>query len=202
MGATSSKTDLEHNVKAMERKKKMEALMYQWYETVTQTTPPPTNDPNLLFHLAVTSYYYTSNIRPELSVDFPIKKLPHLEMTFNVAAVVNTILSSLADTTKHQTDEGYSTCVIHSFEGTFDKKKCLFKLILVAISFNFSSSEYNTDQDVALFSYWVYFLHTENPLGYGRDGEQLTHKMLEYERASVGRSRSVYGHTTPSHLLV
>ncbi|GJJ06747.1 hypothetical protein Clacol_000943 [Clathrus columnatus] len=162
--------DLRQNLlSGKERRKKIFGLLTEWYKAAAQTDPPPVTDKSILAYDSKVSYYYTSDVQQKSNIlDLVLTRLTAavaeftgLVVDFN--SIGDLVAQSLADTTRHETSQGYSTCVLRSFEGEFSGKRCLFKPMVVAVSFNFSASEYKTSGSVAAFGYWVYLFCTEPP---------------------------------------
>ncbi|GJJ06750.1 hypothetical protein Clacol_000946 [Clathrus columnatus] len=163
--------DLRQNLDlGMERQKKILDLITLWYKTAAQTDPPPVTDPSILSYNSKVSYYYTSDTQKSSNImnlvlaglSAAVAGLTGVKIDTNLIA--NLVTQSLAETTKNETSQGYSTCVLKSFEGEFMSKRCLYKPMVVAVSFNFSASEYKTSASVAAYGYWVYLFCTEPPL--------------------------------------
>jgi len=187
-----SKPDLRENLdKGMERQSKILKLMDQWYKQATQATPPPATDPSVLSYNSLCTYYYTKDTQNKNNIQSLVTQGLNAAIqgltgvTIDSSSIEGVVSSALANTTKNETSQGFSTCVLKSFEGTFNDTKCLYKPMVVAVSFNFSSSEYNTSENVAAFGYWVYLLCTERPLGDASaedlvDGEADENGLLQF----------------------
>ncbi|GJJ06752.1 hypothetical protein Clacol_000948 [Clathrus columnatus] len=162
--------DLRENLDlGMERQKKILDLITLWYKTAAQTDPPPVTDKSILSYNSKVTYYYTydvqqkSNILNLVMVGLTAAVAGITGVVIDFGTIANLVSQSLSDTTQNETGQGYSTCVMRSFEGEFMGKKCLYKPMVVAVSFNFSASEYKTSASVAAFGYWVYLFVTEPP---------------------------------------
>ncbi|GJJ06728.1 hypothetical protein Clacol_000924 [Clathrus columnatus] len=162
--------DLRENLDlGMERQKKILELITLWYKTAAQTDPPPVTDPSILSYNSKVTYYYTYDVQKSSNIlnlvisglNAAVAGISGVVIDYN--SIANLVAQSLSDTTQNETGQGYSTCVMKSFEGEFMGKRCLYKPMVVAVSFNFSASEYKTSASVAAFGYWVYLFCTEPP---------------------------------------
>ncbi|GJJ06764.1 hypothetical protein Clacol_000960 [Clathrus columnatus] len=181
--------DLRQNLDlGLERQKKILDLITEWYKAAAQTDPPPVTDKSILSYNSKVTYHYTydvqksSNILPLVMTGLTAAVAGITGVVIDFATIGNLVAQSLADTTHHETSQGYSTCVLKSFEGEFMGKRCLFKPMVVAVSFNFSASEYNTSASVAAFGYWVYLFVTEPPF------------FSEKVKGAPNRLRTIDGH--------
>ncbi|GJJ06741.1 hypothetical protein Clacol_000937 [Clathrus columnatus] len=200
MGSSSSKPALSENQLAVAREEKVNKLMLLWYETALQMPPPSLSDPNLVYNTKKTDYYLTNAIssigdwisnRPRIYDPDWIENQPTISVDWT--AVNSTISQVLADTTGKDTSQGYSTCVIKSFDGKFNDIKCLYKLIIVAVSFNFSNWEYLTIENVTAFGYWVYLFHTDPPFRYAEEVLGPTHVEPQPLAYKVPNDMSIVG---------
>ncbi|GJJ06722.1 hypothetical protein Clacol_000918 [Clathrus columnatus] len=169
--------DLRQNIDlAMERQKKILDLMTLWYKTAAQVDPPPVTDPSILSYNSKVTYYYTAHIQQQshmiglvlAGLNAAVAGITGVTIDYN--GIANLVSQSLADTTLNETSQGYSTCVLRSFVGKFMDINCLYKPMVVAVSFNFSASEYQSSADVAAFGYWVYLFVTALPFFSPSDG--------------------------------
>ncbi|GJJ06724.1 hypothetical protein Clacol_000920 [Clathrus columnatus] len=162
--------DLRQNIDlGMERQRKILDLMTLWYRTAAQTDPPPVTDPSILSYNSRVSYYYTAHIQQQnhmlplilTGLNAAVSGIPGVVLDHS--AIANLVAQSLADTTQNETGQGYSTCVMSSFLGRFMDIPCLYRPMVVVVSFNFSASEYQTSASVAAFGYWIYLFVTALP---------------------------------------
>ncbi|GJJ06754.1 hypothetical protein Clacol_000950 [Clathrus columnatus] len=162
--------DLRENLDlGMERQKKILDLITLWYKTAAQTDPPPVTDKSILSYNSKVTYYYTYDVQQKSNIlnlviaglNAAVAGITGVVIDFN--SIANLVAQSLTDTTLNETGQGYSTCVLQSFQGEFMGTKCLYKPMVVAVSFNFSATEYKTSANVAAFGYWVYLFVTALP---------------------------------------
>ncbi|GJJ06762.1 hypothetical protein Clacol_000958 [Clathrus columnatus] len=165
-----STPDLRQNLDlGMERQKKILDLVTEWYKAAAQTDPPPVTDKSILSYNSKVSYYYTYDVQQTSNIlslvmtglTAAVAGITGVVIDFN--SIASVVSQSLADTTQNETSQGYSTCVLKSFQGEFMGTKCLYKPMVVAVSFNFSASEYQTSASVAAYGYWVYLFVTALP---------------------------------------
>ncbi|GJJ06732.1 hypothetical protein Clacol_000928 [Clathrus columnatus] len=149
-----SQLNLSGNDLAAERMEKANKIMLQWYETVLQFPLPSLGDPGLISQFSSTGYFWTKEITTVdgwKTIHHPYI-IDHPMISVDWKAINNTVLQVLADTTGKDTGQGYGSGVIKSFDGRFDDKKCLYKVILVA--------------NVAVFGYRIDLFHTDPPFGH------------------------------------
>ncbi|GJJ06744.1 hypothetical protein Clacol_000940 [Clathrus columnatus] len=200
-----SSPDLRENLDlGMERQKKILDLITLWYKTAAQTDPPPVTDKSILSYNSKVTYYYTydvqqkSNISNIVLVGLSAAVAGIIGVVIDFNSIANVVAQSLSDTTQNETGQGYSTCVMRTFEGEFMGIRCLYKPMVVAVSFNFSASEYKTSASVAAFGYWVYLFVTEPPF-LAASGEAHHYRHRRYynpnNNPNPQRFKSVEGQT-------